>query len=425
MTIEGLYTNHPEHGGSIERIVRNLAKEAYNINIATAFFTEADLLKEFLAGGATIRLVFRLGYPTHPKAIFKLLYNKRIKLRYLTDRYFHPKLYLFDNEIALVGSANLTNSAFHVNQEIMVAIDSNDERFAELDSLYNAYWNSAKVLSPIVAKKYDELWSNNDKATWGVNKLETDVTDAFGKVSVNVIKRPGTKRSKSEELYENFKRDYQEVINDFEEIRRVYESIGIRKVSESLIPLRLEIDSFISYVRVKHAKLDSWSTAPLLKSTDREAKIRDYIAKWHKTSWPYFEKKIVHELYPFLRKVFSSPGSIESANDKDLLDAIAVLHAFITQQRFTKGGLEFLKESFLTVNGRKRINFTLSYLLFGSGEIERRMCECIYGPEYRLAVFSHSNVQEIVGWLNSQELPVINLRTRKVIRFFGFDVWGD
>ena len=43
------------------------------------------------------------------------------------------------------------------------------------------------------------------------------------------------------------------------------------------------------------------------------------------------------------------------------------------------------------------------------------MADLIYSPEYRLA-------QELVGWLNTQDLPVINGRTTKVLRYFGLNV---
>lgn len=39
-----------------------------------------------------------------------------------------------------------------------------------------------------------------------------------------------------------------------------------------------------------------------------------------------------------------------------------------------------------------------------------------------LMPFGQSNVQELIGWINKENLPVINDRTTKVLRYFGFDV---
>lgn len=425
MSIGGLYTNDPDHGGSIADAIANFSKNCHSMNIASAFFTDDTLVHRLLEGGAMIRLIMRLGYPTHPKAIFSLLYENQVRMRFFTDHYFHPKLYLFDNEVALVGSANLTNAAFHVNQEIMVALYSNDPRLAELELLFRDYWDAAKVLTPFVAKEYAMLWTRNDKNTHGVDKLEADVVDKFGKISPKVIKRPGQKIRKSQRLYDSYKRDYQEVTSAFDIIRSVYESIGQRKVPESTIPLRLEVDSFISYVRDVFAKGGKWSSAALLQPKERETKIRSHVVQWHEIPWPYFEETIAHELYPELKSVFASPESIVAASDDELLGALIVLHSFLEHRRYELGGLEPFKKQFIKRNGRERINQTIIFLLFGPGDIEQRMCDCIYNPEYHLHNFGPSNVQEIVGWLNSQELPIINLRTRKVIRYFGFDIWGD
>lgn len=50
------------------------------------------------------------------------------------------------------------------------------------------------------------------------------------------------------------------------------------------------------------------------------------------------------------------------------------------------------------------------------------MCNLIYDSDYELAEFGSANVQEMVGWVNREELPVVNGRTTKVLRFYGFDV---
>jgi hypothetical protein len=46
----------------------------------------------------------------------------------------------------------------------------------------------------------------------------------------------------------------------------------------------------------------------------------------------------------------------------------------------------------------------------------------IFNPAYKLNEFGRPNVQELIGWINREELPVVNGRTTKVLRYFGFDV---
>lgn len=51
-----------------------------------------------------------------------------------------------------------------------------------------------------------------------------------------------------------------------------------------------------------------------------------------------------------------------------------------------------------------------------------RMANMIYNEDYWLSEFGQSNVQELIGWRNREELPVINGRTTKILRFFGAKV---
>ena len=52
----------------------------------------------------------------------------------------------------------------------------------------------------------------------------------------------------------------------------------------------------------------------------------------------------------------------------------------------------------------------------------RRMADLIYVQDYKLNHFGVANVQELVGWYNQEDLPVVNGRTTKMLRYFGFDV---
>ena len=70
---------------------------------------------------------------------------------------------------------------------------------------------------------------------------------------------------------------------------------------------------------------------------------------------------------------------------------------------------------------RLLIRESLSYLVFGDGDAIERMANLIFHPDYKLEQFGQANVQELVGWC-SEEYPVINGRTTKILRFFGFDV---
>ena len=50
------------------------------------------------------------------------------------------------------------------------------------------------------------------------------------------------------------------------------------------------------------------------------------------------------------------------------------------------------------------------------------MADLIFSGDYKLNEFGQANVQELVRWVSEDDLPVINGRTTKVLRYFGFEV---
>lgn len=418
--MEGLYTN--------QTVLRDYVKngilaysDVLNIYIAVAFFTESSVVEDIAANGSHIRLIVRLGFPTNPHALKKLLSNPRIEIRFFSNPSFHPKLYIFGDQTALVGSANLTGAAINANQEIVVSVDSTDERFTELAVLFSNYWNEASVLTEEIIKDYEKIYSKSQKAAKEIEDGNTEVIKKLGDIVFSNIKRGTKKKSKENIFIESYRKTYQESLSAFKYIRNVYESMGKRKIDEETIPLRLEIDSFFSFVRDHHATHETWRETPIGWTDERERLLRDLIDEWLITDWPHFEKTIAEENYPLIKRIFKSPESINNASMEEIIDALIVLHSFHDRLRFFGGGLETLKKVFAKENSLETVKASLSYLLFGEENIIKRMSDLIYS-DFKLNEFGQSNVQELIGWINNEDLPVINGRTTKVLRYFGFDV---
>lgn len=150
--------------------------------------------------------------------------------------------------------------------------------------------------------------------------------------------------------------------------------------------------------------------------------LNSLIDEWLLTDWKHFEERIVPKNYPLISHVFRNLESINSASAEEIVDALCVLHSFHDRLRFYKGGLETLKSEFLASNKISDIKKSLSHLLYGNGEIVSRMSDCLFDDRYKLNEFGQANVQELIGWVSKENLPVINGRTTKVLRYFGFDV---
>ncbi len=50
------------------------------------------------------------------------------------------------------------------------------------------------------------------------------------------------------------------------------------------------------------------------------------------------------------------------------------------------------------------------------------MAALLFNPAYKLDEFGRAIVQELVGWCGIDDLPVINGRTTKILKFLGFKV---
>ncbi len=418
----GLYANRNQCRDFVHNAIQRLASDGCNVYIAVAFFTEKGVVEDLLAKGCRVRLVVRLGFPTNPDALNSLMGKNGVELRYFTGHAFHPKVYIFGDKAALVGSANLTQSAILSNQEVVVSVESSDLRFTELVSLFGDYWGEAKVLDQKTLDIYMATYREFEKLQGSVEKLGQASLPQLGTSQPSNITRDKTKESKESLFLEDFRKTYQECVTAFNIIREAYDSTGYRKSDPSVIPLRLEIDSFISFVRERRAEGEAWMGSPLRSAADQRQVIIEMVEEWRKTPWPHFEERIVGENYPRLLRTFQSEATVKAATDDELFDALAALHSFHDRFRFYTGGLPGWKKAFLAANDGKRVRETLAYLVFGKDGIENRMANAIYDSRYKLNEFGRANIQELIGWCNREELPIINGRTTKVLRFFGSDV---
>jgi len=422
MEDRGLYANRNDRRDFVHNAIERLGADGCNAYIAVAFFTEADIVERLLEKGCRVRLVVRLGFPTSPMALRKLLRTDGVEIRYFTGHGFHPKLYLFGDKVALVGSANLTRAAILTNQEVVVSIGSEDGRFVELASLFSDYWSEAKVLDETALEKYAEVYRRFEKLQDASEKLGQEILEKLGNTEPSNITRDKPKETKESLFLESFRKTYQECVSAFNIVRDAYVSTGYRKADPSAIPLRIEIDSFISFIREKKAEGDSWMQAPLRSAAEQRPMIVRLIEEWRVTKWPYFEDQIVGENYPRLLRTFKTAHAVKSSTDDELFDALTTLHSFGDRFRFFLGGMPGWRKAFIAANDGKRVRETLTYLVFGTDSIESRMANVIYDSSYKLNEFGQANVQELIGWCNRDELPIINSRTTKVLRFFGSDV---
>jgi hypothetical protein len=105
-------------------------------------------------------------YQTHPKFIAKFMDDDHVRFVKQPNGIFHPKLYLFENSpkdwSCLLGSPNFTSSAFTLNNEASVIMDSDDDKNgsmkAGLVSALQKYCKIGESFDPDDLEYYTSLW---------------------------------------------------------------------------------------------------------------------------------------------------------------------------------------------------------------------------------------------------------------------------
>jgi hypothetical protein len=323
--------------------------------------------------------------------------------------------------MALVGSANLTQSGMQSNREICVGISVEDDRFEDLVLLFQSYWNDADVLTDERLEEYSRICRSVSSST-SEHILEKAITEEFGDLNPSGGIIVGGKKQSSEKLYlESYRQVYQEFLTAYREVEEIYSSKDKRQLPENVVPLRIEVDQFFSFVREKFAGGDTYREQPLRYGEERKVFVSAMIDKWFKQRWSYLDEKVqVH--FSMLNKSFSSKEVIESTTTEEIYDALEVCNAFHDRYRFYKGGGETKKREFLENNSQEQLKKVVAYLLFGEGNYIDRMGICIFDPEYKLWHYGRSCIQELLGWINKENIPICNGRTVKALRYLGFDV---
>ena len=101
--MQNLYTNSTSRRDFLDNYFLGMQATPCYVFAAVAFYTHHEIVTRLLSVGCRVDLIVRLGYPTSPKALGELMGREGVRLRYVTDTTFHPKLYIFDEVGAVVG----------------------------------------------------------------------------------------------------------------------------------------------------------------------------------------------------------------------------------------------------------------------------------------------------------------------------------
>ncbi|AZS14324.1 phospholipase D family protein [Paenibacillus lutimineralis] len=385
------------------------------VMIAVAFFTDEKFIQRLVENGCMVKLIVRLGFPTDYRSLESIIAKKNVNIRYFTSTKFHPKLYIYGNDIAFLGSSNLTDGGLMGNQELNVSIDSENPEFDELKEIFYDYWKEASVLTEEVLRKYREITIGIKR---DLDNIDRKIMDIIGKVeyaNVTIIDK-NKKKNNVNEREQDLLKDYQTFLSSFEQLEEIYKLTKKRIVTEEL-PIRIEIHRFLNWVRDWKANGELYLKAPLRSGDELTEFLRENIQQYHSQCEANQFLNVINR-YRILNQQLGSSERIKLLSKDDLLETLSSVTAFYEHTRHSKAFQ--WKQDFLKKNGEERIKNTLTYLLYGKDDFRKRIARCICDMDYSLVHFGESCIKELYGWVNRENIPIYNGRVQKSMQWLGF-----
>ncbi|EEW24268.1 phospholipase D-like domain-containing protein [Rhodobacter ferrooxidans] len=431
MALSELYANTGATGFTINFFM-NAGPHPRSSYLAAPFFTTNDPIKALTDKGAEVRLIIRFSPITTPQALRLAFGNPRVKVRYFTDSKFHTKLYIID-DIALVGSANLTHDGLQANRELSVLLrQDRDEAFNALRGLFDELWNDADVLNEEVLREYEKAFKSKGKPQ-DESAFEKFIHTFVKPAAPKSIVVGSEKKSKERTFIQEFRRKYDEIlVPAHHEILEVAQQHGFGRPEYAGQDPQIEMGRFLGWLRLTQGSGDGWRETSLLSDPKNRAKrIAEYVQIWQSTDntvkGDMYHASAEIENIANIRTYLCDPNELAHLSFNDLFRYLAGCHAFFERLRFVSknigadlSGLERLRIDFQTKNTLDAVVRTVRYLLSGTGDAIERAYDCVYGS-YKLYGFGEACVMELLGW-GEPKRPPFNNRSIRGIRLLGFDV---
>lgn len=408
-----LYTN--SKSDFLKFALEKNIKENEDIYISTAFFSYTDFIKKAVERNCTIKLIVRISLATSMQSLKEISQMNKVYIKFFTSEKFHPKLYIFGNSTAFIGSSNLTQSGLTSNQEINISIESENPIFKDLRTLFDEYWEQAEVLDNNYIQKFIKIEEKYHDIDRNVNNYQSDIK-AIKECEFENIAIIGKKKQNKEATFiSDFKKKYKIFIDNYKKLENIYKSFGKRK--DASLPLKIEIDQFLSWIREKEAKGNTFKINKL-SDNEIEKKVNNLFVLFCEDE--YISKEYI-ENYKFCIDNLNK-NKIDNISEDDLYKSLLFINAFRTSERYLGGDTDIRKEKFFENSNIDKIKETIKYLLYDTKEeYETRMAKCICNDNFRIELFNESCIKELFGIIDNKEnIPPCNDRVLKSMQYLGF-----
>ncbi len=416
-----IYSNGPNKD-YVANPFGKMINSSSRLHLAAPYFTQADAIREAAQNGKSVQLLVGLNSSTSPDALKKVHEVPNLAVRYLTGR-FHAKIYIFD-DVALLGSSNLTDGGLYANREAVICLDQTEDRetIEEVRALFVELWAAGQVLTKEKLNRFAVAYQANRRQ--GPNP-DSEIEKAIGKAEPPNINVASHEKSRERIFLEGLRQEvYEQYRPAFNEVTAILEEHGYRRPELEKLGVANETNRFLNWVRLTYVIGDEgWRTAPIRSAEARRSNIVSLGEEWAAT----LDSKVTDDYAIWIanvRQIFGSADALGAASNNDITLGLMSLHAFTEQLRFVKGGSKNLVPEFWTRNSNDsaRVKSTLFYLLHGSGDFIQRLHDTLYDPSIKLSLFGFFCAIELYGTVKPEECPPMNGRMAKALKYLGFNV---
>lgn len=401
--MKSIITNTPND--NLRSSLELLASKADCIEIAVAFFSDSELVKQWNNENKKVNLIISLRPPTSFYSLKDLQSALNVEMNFLGND-FHSKFFLFYKQKELIGgvigSSNFTSGGLVKNIETNILIRDN-ATLSELQNHFDELLQNSNLLQPTDLDDYEIVYKN-----WLTRQIkETEELDKFKyKITNNRTKRK-QKAKITKEAQQYF--EYWRIVDEIKDL--------IKDISDEAypnVPYYLVLDHFWHYIKVFWHK----ETGRNLNKSNQQQEIPKLFSKYIKWDSQVENLNYLRDMMNQSKNVFQvylSEKNIEKLTQANAKEVFKNLHSSgMPIRRFGADDL------FISENDISKIRNAWKYLLYSNDEMDLRIHNLMKNPKYKLQRLGSSGIQEINGWTKPTAYPIRNEKADKALEILGY-----
>jgi hypothetical protein len=434
------------NGHYLRYITENCARETEEVLAAVAYATGEHLLFDWcLRNNIPLEFYGRLDddVAVSVPILSSFLTRKSPNFICRLVQHHHAKVIWWRGVGAYVGSANLTDSAWHKNVEAGCFFPEDEINDEMANDLLDLFATLERHATPLTEELLQEMKRRARALASRPDPTGFLASPSFTKWSGLVQTAP---KNASDRKRQAFLEEWHSTLQDLRDIGAKISVPENRPVWVSAsAPAGAQADQFLHahyYQRTFDGRKANYALFFERNKGRRQQALTEAMQWWRELpKAPGSEDEMLSTVAPFLRSALTedSLGSMGYAEFQDLCTGVHAIKDYARRVpnkavALSDDGIRYtIPEKVAALSkriwndrssGGGRVRDLLRHLLYGgsSGQLPERLWQAVNDPKWKVDGLGISALGEIVGWALPDRFPPRNGRTSKALRSLGYDV---